>query len=56
MYIFEVFMESSRTGLTNILVEQTTITSKFLDREVTIDAYLPLNVGTSGADEFIAYQ
>jgi len=37
-------MESSKAGLTNILVEQTTITSKFLDREVTIDAYLPLSV------------
>jgi enterochelin esterase-like enzyme len=37
-------MESSKTELTNILVERTILNSKHLAREVVIDAYLPLNV------------
>jgi enterochelin esterase-like enzyme len=37
-------MESSKTELTNILVERTTLNSKHLNREVITDAYLPLNV------------
>lgn len=37
-------MESRNTILTNIIVERTTLNSKFLEREVIIDAYLPVNV------------
>ncbi len=37
-------MESSKTVLTNILVERSTIISQFLEREVVLDAYLPTNV------------
>ena len=37
-------MESSKTELTNILVEPATLNSTFLEREVIIDAYLPTNV------------
>src|ERR1700755_2389045 len=37
-------MESSRTELTNILVERASLNSKFLEREVIVDAYLPVNV------------
>ncbi|MBV9960768.1 MAG: esterase [Parafilimonas sp.] len=37
-------MKSSKTGLTNILVEQATINSKFLERDVILDAYLPIRV------------
>jgi len=36
--------EEKTTTLKNILVEQTIIESAFLEREVTIDAYLPLNI------------
>ena len=37
-------MKSSNTILTNIIVERTALTSKFLEREVIIDAYLPVHV------------
>jgi len=37
-------MKGNKTLLTNILVERTTIHSNFLDREVTLDAYLPVNI------------
>lgn len=37
-------MDSSKTTLTNILIERITIDSTFLEREVIIDAYLPNNV------------
>jgi len=37
-------MESSKTKLTNILVERTILHSSLLKREVIIDAYLPSNV------------
>ena len=37
-------MESSKTEITNILVERITVNSVFLEREVIIDAYLPTNV------------
>jgi enterochelin esterase-like enzyme len=37
-------MASSKTEITNILVERTTLNSVFLEREVIIDAYLPTNV------------
>ena len=37
-------MESSKTTLTNILIERSVINSKLLERAVIIDAYLPTNV------------
>jgi enterochelin esterase-like enzyme len=37
-------MGSSKTEITNILVERTTLNSVCLEREVIIDAYLPTNV------------
>ena len=37
-------MESKKPELTNILVERSALNSKFLGREVTTDAYLPLNI------------
>jgi esterase/lipase superfamily enzyme len=37
-------MESSKTGLLNVIIERATIYSTFLEREVIIDAYLPTNV------------
>ncbi|MEP6512247.1 MAG: alpha/beta hydrolase-fold protein [Parafilimonas sp.] len=37
-------MANERPMLTNILAERNTITSSFLEREVLIDAYLPLNI------------
>lgn len=36
--------DEKTTTLKNILVEQTIIESSFLEREVTVDAYLPLNI------------
>jgi hypothetical protein len=36
--------EEKTTCLKNVLVEQSIITSVFLEREVTVDAYLPVNV------------
>ena len=40
----KLFMESSKTELTNILTERTVLYSAFLKREVIIDFYLPVNV------------
>src|SRR2546423_731442 len=37
-------MAMDKITLTNILVEQNTIESGFLEREVQVDAYLPTNV------------
>jgi enterochelin esterase-like enzyme len=36
--------DEKATGITNILVEQNTIESVFLERDVIVDAYLPRNV------------
>ena len=40
----KTFMTSSKTELTNVLIERTIISSKLLEREVIIDAYLPTNI------------
>jgi enterochelin esterase-like enzyme len=37
-------MESKKPELTNVLIERITLNSKFLERDVIADAYLPVNV------------
>ena len=37
-------MQSSKPGLSNVLVERTTLYSEFLERDVIVDFYLPISV------------